>query len=179
MSNDKFDESSPRIDNEVVDDKIDVDDYSDDIYHTEKFDDISFDEIQDAYKDQQVSKPVDDVIDEIEEVVYKSVDGKCSCNDLSVFKVRFWDLWLQKIFRNLASVKYQLLISFYWLVVYGMFFARDLHGNPIISSTAGLTFLGGGFVSIATARLIVKSSLFEHDDYVTRVSEKQGIDTDR
>lgn len=173
MSNDQLNDSSPRLGDEVFngsnDGRVDVDDYSGDVYNSVKLEDIVFDDPHDY-----VNKDNYQEVDEIEEIVYKRVEGKCLCNDLSVFKIRFWDLWLQKLLRNLASVKVQLMISFYWFVVYGMFFAKDQHGDPIIGAIAGLSFLGGGFVSIATARLMVKSSLFEHEDEMTRI-----MNTDR
>ena len=32
---------------------------------------------------------------------------------ISIFEKTFWDLWLQKLFRNIASVKYQWLMLLY------------------------------------------------------------------
>ena len=40
---------------------------------------------------------------------------------ISVFNKTFWDLWLQKMFRNLASVKYQWMLLIYLPVIWGMF----------------------------------------------------------
>jgi len=82
-------------------------------------------------------------------------------NKISILNRSFWDLWLQKIFRNIASVKYQFMVAFFWLVVYGMFVEKTAKGEPFISATVGLAFLGGGFISLVTSRLMMRSSLFE------------------
>ena len=95
-----------------------------------------------------------------------------SNNGLSVFNRSFWDLWLQKIFRNLASVKYQFMIAFFWLIVYGMFVGKDTDGSPYISTTAGLAFLAGGFITLVTSRIVIRTSLVEP-------KESGDLDTDR
>ena len=41
--------------------------------------------------------------------------------NVTVFGRTFWDLWLQKIFRNLASMKFQWMLLLYVPVVWGMF----------------------------------------------------------
>jgi hypothetical protein len=90
---------------------------------------------------------------------------------LSVYNRSFWDLWFQKIFRNIASIKYQFMVAFFWLIVYGMFFAKNAAGEPVISAVAGLGFLSGGFITLVTSRLLIRTSLFEN---------KQGdMDTDQ
>lgn len=82
--------------------------------------------------------------------------------DLSIFNGSFWDLWIQKLLRNIASVKYQWLCFLYIPVVWGMFhLAPD--GEPWISSALGLGFLGGGFITLATSRIIVRTKLREDD----------------
>lgn len=82
----------------------------------------------------------------------------------TVFGKSFWDLWFQKVFRNLASVKYQFMVAFFNIIVYGMFFAKDQSGNYIISPVEGLSFLAGGFLSLATTRIIMRTSLIEPKD---------------
>lgn len=81
--------------------------------------------------------------------------------DLSFFKLNFWDLWLQKIFRNFASVKYQWLSILCVIVTYGMFNEGLTEGQPWISATLGLGFLGGGFITLALGRLMARTSLKE------------------
>lgn len=78
------------------------------------------------------------------------------------FGKSFWDLWLQKIFRNLASVKYQWLLLLYVPVIWGMFHINEATKLPWISATVGLGFLGGGFVTLATSRIISKTKLTEN-----------------
>ncbi len=92
---------------------------------------------------------------------------------LSVFDRTFWDEWLQKIFRNLASVKYQWLLFLYVPTIWGMFNINPNTKEPWVSATIGLGFLGGGFITLATSRLIVKTSLKEDDE------EDKGINTDK
>jgi hypothetical protein len=104
----------------------------------------------------------------------KKPRDKCTCRnaELSFFGKSFWDLWLQKMFRNFASVKFQFMVAFFWLIVYGMFVAKDSQGEPFISAVAGLAFLGGGFISLVTSRLAIRTSLFDQ-------ASEDGFDTDR
>ncbi len=81
---------------------------------------------------------------------------------ISFFKKTFWDLWLQKIFRNLASVKYQWLLFLYIPTIWGMFHINSATKLPWISAAAGLGFLGGGFITLATSRMIAKTKLTEN-----------------
>ena len=82
-------------------------------------------------------------------------------HNVSFFKLNFWDLWFQKIFRNFASMKFQLLILLYIPVVWGMFTIRSGTNEPWISATLGLGFLGGGYVTLATSRFLAKTNLVE------------------
>ncbi len=90
---------------------------------------------------------------------------------VSWFDKSFWDLWLQKIFRNLASVKYQWLVFLYVPVIWGMFHINAATKLPWISASLGLGFLGGGFITLATSRIIVKTRLTENGN--------GDLDTDR
>lgn len=83
--------------------------------------------------------------------------------DLSIFNGSFWDLWIQKLLRNIASVKYQWLFFLYVPVVWGMFHLGP-DGKPWISAALGLGFLGGGFITLATSRMIVRTKLMEDDE---------------
>ncbi|MCK4454699.1 hypothetical protein KAW18_03580 [candidate division WOR-3 bacterium] len=87
---------------------------------------------------------------------------------LSIFNALFWDLWLMKHLRNIASVKYQFMVAFFMLIVYGMFNIGP-SGVPWIPAVAGLSFLGGGFIALATSRIISK----------TRLTENEDLDTDK
>ena len=80
---------------------------------------------------------------------------------LSIHDGTFWDLWFQKVFRNFDSVKYQWLLFMYVPVIWGMFNINELTKLPWISATEGLTFLGGGFITLATSRIIAKTALIE------------------
>jgi hypothetical protein len=91
---------------------------------------------------------------------------------VSIFDGSFWDLWIQKIFRNAASIKYQFMIAYFWLITYGMFFEKTKTGDPFISATAGLAFLGGGFITLITSRIVVRTSLFAP-------KEDGSLDTDK
>ncbi len=87
---------------------------------------------------------------------------------ISVFDKTFWDLWLQKIFRNIASVKYQWMLLIYIPVIWGMFNIVPGTDKPWISDIAGLSFLGGGFITLATCRIIAKTKLTEDDNKLTK-----------
>jgi hypothetical protein len=83
---------------------------------------------------------------------------------VSMLDRSFWDLWIQKCLRNFASVKYQFMVFFFWLVVYGMFFEKNKDGDSFISPIEGLAFLGGGFMTLAVSRILLRTSLFEPKD---------------
>lgn len=85
---------------------------------------------------------------------------------LSIFEARFWDLWIMKLLRNLASIKYQFMTVFFVLVAYGMFNIGP-SGSPWISATIGLSFLAGGFITLATARIIARTKLTENSELDT------------
>ncbi len=80
---------------------------------------------------------------------------------VTITNISFWDLWLQKILRNVASVKYQWLLFLYIPVIYGMFNIRPGTTEPWISATLGLSFLGGGFITLATTRMVARTKLTE------------------
>jgi len=102
------------------------------------------------------------------------------CNKTSIYDGTFWDLWVQKIFRNFASMKYQVLLLLYGVTVYGMFWAPQ---DCRISAVLGMGFLGGGFITMATSRIIANTSLFEkgngkkEDELQSRV-RGQELDTE-
>ncbi len=91
---------------------------------------------------------------------------------LSFFKRNFWDLFFMKLLRNLASVKYQWLLLLYFPIIWGMFNLKPDSKDPWISAALGLSFLGGGFISLATSRIIAKTKLIEPP-------EEGTLDTDR
>ncbi len=83
---------------------------------------------------------------------------------LSIFKGNFWDLWVQKLLRNVASMKFQWMVILCAIVVYGMFFETipgTVPPQPYISAQLGLSFLGGGFITLATSRIIARTKLTE------------------
>lgn len=99
-------------------------------------------------------------------------DGNCKCNDeshLTFFGKSFWDLWFQKIFRNFASVKYQWLLYMAVPTFLAMFTGRWYYPTdggapqfiPMLSHTIGYSFLGGGFITLATSRIIARTKLVE------------------
>jgi hypothetical protein len=53
-----------------------------------------------------------------------------------------------------------------------MFFEKNKDGISFISSTEGLTFLGGGFITLAVSRIVLRTSLFEPKG-------QDNIDTDQ
>lgn len=84
--------------------------------------------------------------------------------EISAFGKTFWDLFIMKIFRNIASVKYQWLLLLYIPTIWGMFNLNDKTGEPWVPAALGLGFLGGGFVTLATSRIITRTSLTESKD---------------
>lgn len=82
----------------------------------------------------------------------------------SILKFSFWDAWFMKIFRNFASMKFQILAMIYVLVAYGMFHTLPNSDTPYISAGLGCTLLGGGFVTLALGRIIANTSLVDKKD---------------
>jgi len=85
---------------------------------------------------------------------------------LTVFGPSFWDLWLQKLLRNVASMKFQWLTILYIPVVYGMFdgkWIKLVDGTVTwvskVDVKTGLAFLGGGFITLALGRIIARTKL--------------------
>lgn len=101
-----------------------------------------------------------------------------SDQQISFFNKTFWDLWLQKMFRNFASLKFQMLILLYIPVVYGMFdgkWVKDVW-TPKIGVVVGLGFLGGGYITLALGRIYAQTRLQESP---VDGEEEKVLDTDR
>lgn len=83
--------------------------------------------------------------------------------ELTICNGTFWDMWVQKLLRNLASMKFQWLLLLYIPTIWGMF--NTIPGKtptePWISATVGLGFLGGGFVTLALGRIVARTKLTE------------------
>ena len=65
--------------------------------------------------------------------------------------------------RNVASMKFQWMVILCAIVVWGMFF-KTMPGDvtkPLIDAKLGLGFLGGGFITLATSRIIARTKLTE------------------
>lgn len=90
------------------------------------------------------------------------MEYKEKCDKWELFWMMFW----QKILRNLASMKFQWLLLLYIPVIYGMFKTPQ-----VITSEQGLIFLGGGFVTLATSRILARTKLTE--------SPEDGMDTEK
>jgi hypothetical protein len=86
---------------------------------------------------------------------------------------KFWRLWFQKILRNVASMKFQWLLLLYIPVIWGMFHLNVVTNEPWISSVVGLGFMGGGFITLATSRLLARTRLTED------VNEEDNLDTEK
>lgn len=85
---------------------------------------------------------------------------------ITVFGKSFWDLWLQKILRNFASMKFQILMLLYIPIIYGMFDGRWVENVWVskVSAVVGLSFLGGGYVTLALGRMYAPTNLQELDE---------------
>lgn len=85
---------------------------------------------------------------------------------LSILGKTFWSLWVMKLLRNAASIKYQFMVAFFVLIAYGMFNIGP-DGVPWISSVEGLSFLGGSFLTLSTVRIISRTKLTENEELDT------------
>ncbi len=102
--------------------------------------------------------------------------------ELSFWKKSFWDLWLQKIFRNFASMKFQWMVALYIPTLWGMFNVNPVSKEPWVSATIGFTFLGGGFITLAITRIIARTKLVEDnelDSLLDKDVKIKTLDTDR
>lgn len=81
--------------------------------------------------------------------------------EITAFGLSFWDLWIQKMFRNIASAKYQFMAAMFTIITYGMFNINETTKNPWITAALGLSFLGGGFITFATSRIYMNTKLRE------------------
>ena len=95
--------------------------------------------------------------------------------DLNFWDGSFWNLWWQKNFRNFASAKYQWLFLLYLPTIYGMFNEGLTSGEPWISATLGLSFLGGGFITLALGRFMANTNLTVGKDGKDINIHKQSI----
>ena len=117
----------------------------------------------------------------MEEIEKKKEIGLSPINDpymLSVFKLNFWDFWLQKIFRNFASMKFQFLTMLYIPTIWGMFHFKPGTKEVWIDPIIGMGFLGGGFVTLSVSRWLANTSLFEkeHSDTNESISRSEVIE---
>lgn len=92
---------------------------------------------------------------------------------LSIFKLKFWDLFAQKLLRNLASMKFQWLMLLYIPIVWGMFQGKWVENIWVakIPPSLGLGLLGGGFVTLALGRIYAQTKLKENDDEMNSTKE--------
>ena len=90
---------------------------------------------------------------------------------------KFWSLFGMKVFRNFASVKYQILILLYVPIIYGIFDGKWVETRWVskISPAVGLGFLGGGYVTIALGRIYTRTKLTENGNG----NDKEVLDTNR
>jgi len=96
---------------------------------------------------------------------------------------KFWKLWIQKILRNIASMKFQWLMLLYAPVVWGMLNGKWIEVGvgaekttiwiPYINAALGLGFLGGGFITLAVSRIYAKTQLNGEANY------DENLDTDQ
>ena len=71
---------------------------------------------------------------------------------LSIIRWRFWDLLIQKIFRNIVSMKFILFISILWIS------SQALYVDKISGVTFGL-ITTGALVVIAVSKVVTDTKL--------------------
>jgi len=112
---------------------------------------------------------------------------------ISIFNRTFWDLWIQKLLRNIASVKYQWLLYMAIPTFWAMFTGHWYHPKdaapvfvPMLNHTIGYTFMGGGFITLATSRIIARTQLTDDESVSTSAADStisvdgvKVLDTDR
>ena len=98
---------------------------------------------------------------------------KNEVDKVSIFKKRFWDLWVMKILRNFASMKFQLMLMMAIPTLYGMLTGEYINGEFVskIPPVVGYSFLTGGFITLAGSRIVAKTSLTS--------TEEDELDTDK
>lgn len=97
---------------------------------------------------------------------------------------KFNELWWQKQLRNLASIKFIILILLYIPIIYGMFDGMWLDGKWVakIPPIQGLGFLGGGFVTLALGRVYINTKLngnnIHEEDDIAEYEKEKTLKTD-
>lgn len=121
---------------------------------------IETEAIEDPKKTEETKQP-----EKKKEIKEKKMKRLPSEHAITIFGLSFWDLWIQKIFRNIASIKFQMLILLYIPIIYGIFDGRWVSNAWIskISPATGLAFLGGGYVTLALGRIYAKTRLQESE----------------
>ena len=82
-------------------------------------------------------------------------------NNLSIFGKRFWDLWLMKIFRIAASMKFISMAMVYTPIVLLMFSGSWDEGVWIakLSPEIGVAAITGGLVTLILGRVYADTRL--------------------
>lgn len=127
-------------------------------------------EPEEPYTENVVSQSTENLISEgSDDLVSGGAEDKIenygNYSVITIFGRSFWDLWFQKIFRNMASIKFQMLLLIYVPIIYGMFEGKWVNNawTSKIPATIGLGFLGGGYVTLALGRIYAKTRLKETD----------------
>ena len=84
-------------------------------------------------------------------------------NNLSIFAARFWDLWLMKIFRIVASMKFISMVLVYAPIVILMFSGSWVEGVWVakVSTTVGVSAITGGLVTLILGRVYADTRLIQ------------------
>jgi hypothetical protein len=82
---------------------------------------------------------------------------------LTIFGLRFWDLLIQKNLRNLSSMKYQTMLLLAYYIIGGMLDGKWVKDTwvSVIPVVHGLAFLGGGYITLVSSRIIANTKLVE------------------
>jgi len=84
---------------------------------------------------------------------------------LTLFGLRFWDLWVMKLMRNMSSMKFLSMMLVYTPIVILMFSGSwvDNVWMSKVSTTVGVSAITGGLVTLILGRVYADTRLKQDD----------------
>ena len=86
-------------------------------------------------------------------------------SELTIFGIRFWDLWIMKLARNIASMKFISMMTVYIPIVLLMFSGSWIDGVWVskVSTYVGVPAITGGLVTLILGRVYADTRLKQHN----------------
>lgn len=84
-------------------------------------------------------------------------------NGLSIFGIKFWDLWFMKLLRIVSSMKFISMVLVYTPIVILMFSGSWVEGVWVskVSTSVGVSAITGGLVTLILGRVYADTRLIQ------------------